>query len=422
MWSCTTRRIGADADPTQYLMTETLDTYNGQNTWTESPSQAVNTPANQLILPAGPYNTYFTDTYDIVYDQKVDPTHLLAPGVEARSFNVDSQVFISSATKKSVSYASQKTLTNGSEYQAEGYVSDATVQDLRAVPYPQDLTGQALSDAYPASLLNEYLPSSPAIDPQIMQLAQNAAKGTTNMYDAANALEDYLRTFTYSLESPTPPPGEDAVEYFLDHSKTGFCSYFASAMALMGRALGMPTRLALGFTNGVYDAANQSYRGARHPVPRVDADLFPGLGLDQFRADAVLRQILEADRRAQPASQPRLRRRPQGRRRLSPPRPKGQVGALGVPIGSGRWRRPGAHRYRAESERAARAHTALCRALRTLVAIDVPRSVSCFSRVMGASLDWAHGPARRLAGRRHRANMGRLSARSSLRNGPRCAI
>ncbi len=254
------KTLGANTDPTQYLVTETLDTYNGENRWTESASQAVDTPANQLILPAGPYNTYAPDTYDIVYDQLPDPTRILAPGVEARSFNIDSQVITSAATKQSVAYSSRHPLAVGAEYQSEGYVSDATVQNLRAAPYPVALSGQALSDAYPAALLNEYLPSSPAISPRILQLAENAAKGTTNMYDAANALEDYLRTFTYSLESPTPPPGEDAVEYFLDTSKTGFCSYFASAMALMARALGMPTRLALGFTNGTYDAANQTYQ------------------------------------------------------------------------------------------------------------------------------------------------------------------
>jgi transglutaminase-like putative cysteine protease len=302
------KTIGADANPTQYLMTETLDSYNGQNSWTESASQAINKRASELLLPAGPYNTYTSDTYDIVYDQKVDPTHLLAPGVEARSFNVDSKAYVSAATGHYVAYESQKTLTNGSEYQSEGYVSDATVQDLRAVPFPQDLTGQALTDAYPASLLDEYLPSSPSIDPQIVEVAQNAAKGTTNMYDAANALEDYLRTFTYSLISPTPPPGEDAVEYFLDHSKTGFCSYFASAMALMGRALGMPTRLALGFTNGVYDAASQSYQ-VRGTQSHVWTQIyFPGWGWINFEPtqsfDKFTRQTSSSTGQPTPSTTP----------------------------------------------------------------------------------------------------------------------
>ena len=72
------------------------------------------------------------------------------------------------------------------------------------------------------------------------------------MYDAALRIEDYLRTFHYSLTNPETPPGQDAVAHFLQ-VKTGYCTFFASAMALMGRSLGMPTRIVEGFTGGTFD-------------------------------------------------------------------------------------------------------------------------------------------------------------------------
>ena len=254
------KTLGANPDPTQYLLTETLDTYNGQNTWTETPPQAVNYPKGQTIPPSGLFNSYNSVQYDIVYDQLADATRIFAPGVEARSFNIPSQVSISAGTQQSVAYSATAPLASGAEYQAEGYVSSATAQQLRAVPFPKDLSGPALTQAYPSALLNEYLPGNSPISPEIVQAARAATNGTTNMYDAAVALENYLRAYTYSLTNPNPPAGQDAVVFFLTQSKTGFCSYFASAMALMGRALGMPTRLALGFAAGTWDSRSQTYQ------------------------------------------------------------------------------------------------------------------------------------------------------------------
>jgi hypothetical protein len=78
------------------------------------------------------------------------------------------------------------------------------------------------------------------------------------MYDAATALEDYLRTFKYSTKNDDPPAGQDAVVWFLQH-QVGFCTFFASAMTLMARSLGMPARMAVGFTSGSYDSKSASY-------------------------------------------------------------------------------------------------------------------------------------------------------------------
>jgi hypothetical protein len=78
------------------------------------------------------------------------------------------------------------------------------------------------------------------------------------MYDAATALEDYLRTFKYSTKNDDPPAGQDAVVWFLQR-QVGFCTFFASAMTLMARALGMPARVAVGYTSGVYDSKSATY-------------------------------------------------------------------------------------------------------------------------------------------------------------------
>jgi len=62
------------------------------------------------------------------------------------------------------------------------------------------------------------------------------------------ALVAYLQTHcAYSLDAPAVPLGSDAVEYFLFRQRTGYCDLFASALAVMGRAVGVPTRLVTGY-------------------------------------------------------------------------------------------------------------------------------------------------------------------------------
>jgi hypothetical protein len=96
------------------------------------------------------------------------------------------------------------------------------------------------------------------ISPEVATTAQQWTAGTTNPYDAALAIEAHLRTFTYSTQNGVVPSNEDAVVWFLE-GKRGFCTFFASTMALMMRSLGMPTRIASGVTDGTYDTGSREY-------------------------------------------------------------------------------------------------------------------------------------------------------------------
>ena len=62
----------------------------------------------------------------------------------------------------------------------------------------------------------------------------------------AEALETYLSSnFRYTLTPSNVPSGRDFVEYFLETGE-GYCVYFASAMAVMARSLGIPSRMVCG--------------------------------------------------------------------------------------------------------------------------------------------------------------------------------
>src|SRR2546425_804722 len=147
--------------------------------------------------------------------------------------------------------------TSSGNYAVTVEFSTTTDVDLQAA-------GTAYRDwvsAYTGLPRNGY--RSPAVIERIHQLALQvvAAAGAQNPYDAASAIESYLRgdTFSYTLDPPRPPTGEDPLAYFLFNSHKGYCEFFATAMGDMLRTLGIPTRLVSGYGPGSYDTSINSF-------------------------------------------------------------------------------------------------------------------------------------------------------------------
>jgi transglutaminase-like putative cysteine protease len=118
----------------------------------------------------------------------------------------------------------------------------------------------------------------------VVSLARQITADATTPYDRAVALQAYFTdgSFTYDLNGPGGSgSGSDAIIDFLD-SKRGFCEQFAAAYAAMARAVGLPARVAVGFTAGEYDASAEEFS-----VRARDAHAWPevylsGLGWTQF--------------------------------------------------------------------------------------------------------------------------------------------
>ena len=250
----------ATDDPLQYLMTATYDTYNGTNHWTNQTTQSQSYGPNDVeqTSPGVDATTLKSDTYDMVFAVP-QGNHLFTAGSEPKLFNVAADIQLSGAGAVPVEWDSAAPVAGGNHEIAVGYVSTATRQQLEQVPFPYSnkLNPAEAASVFPPGLLNEYLPDQ-VIDPRIQQAAEKAVAGTTNMYDAAEHLETYLHVFKYSTDNPDPPAGQDAVVWFLQQQQ-GFCTFFASAMALMARSLGMPARIATGFAHGTYDAASEKW-------------------------------------------------------------------------------------------------------------------------------------------------------------------
>jgi hypothetical protein len=82
--------------------------------------------------------------------------------------------------------------------------------------------------------------------------AKRLRAGARTPYGAVVAIETWLRStggFVYD-ESPPATDGLPALAHFVADGKRGYCQHFAGAMALMLRFLGIPARVAAGFTSG----------------------------------------------------------------------------------------------------------------------------------------------------------------------------
>lgn len=102
-----------------------------------------------------------------------------------------------------------------------------------------------------------YLQLPQDLPSRINETAREAVKGKFTAYDKAEALERYLsENFRYTETPSEVPAGRDFVDYFLETGE-GYCVYYATAMTVMARSLGIPARFVCGF--GVEKVGNQNY-------------------------------------------------------------------------------------------------------------------------------------------------------------------
>ncbi len=100
----------------------------------------------------------------------------------------------------------------------------------------------------------------PSVDPRIEELAKQVTRGARGGFSKAQALERYLRSnYNYSLALRGTPNSTDPLAMFLFDVREGHCEYFASAMTVMLRQLGIPARLVNGFRSGDYNSIGDNW-------------------------------------------------------------------------------------------------------------------------------------------------------------------
>ena len=135
---------------------------------------------------------------------------------------------------------------------------------LQRIEYEITATAELLSEAdreieridYPPDVRGPYL--SAKIAPRIVALAHQVADPFPTVYQKARAIERHLRTgYTYSLD--VAPSARPPLEDFLFYQKRGYCEYYASAMVMMLRSVGIASRLVTGFLPGEWNEFGKYY-------------------------------------------------------------------------------------------------------------------------------------------------------------------
>ena len=137
-----------------------------------------------------------------------------------------------------------------------GYVY--SVVSIRQDFSPDDL--RADSTDHESSIINLYTQLPPNITPRTRALAYTLTRDAKTNYDKARLLTDYLqRTYPYDYFPPPQAPNSEAVDQFLFVDKRGVCEQYVTALVVMLRELGVPSRLAAGFGSGYYNAVTGYY-------------------------------------------------------------------------------------------------------------------------------------------------------------------
>ncbi len=183
----------------------------------------------------------------------------------------------------SVPYASER--SDGSWTSARPLTEDTSYRVLSRIPQPSVAQLEAAGAAYPALVRDRFL-QLPEDRPEVLgETAQKiqADYAPQTPYDTARAIERYLISdgdFTYNIGADYTR-ADKAIEEFLGDEREGFCTQFATSMALLSRELGVPSRVVYGATTGKEKDPNEYVVTGYNMHTWVEV-YFPGVGWYPF--------------------------------------------------------------------------------------------------------------------------------------------
>ena len=264
-----------------YWRATTLDDYTG-DIWDEAKDfgeaeqrEQVDAIGENTLLPPAAANEDEWIRQDITIEALRD-THLLAsaqpvrwrPGTEAPVADADGDVVIV-----------PDSLRRNQRYTAWSYVPQAKPSQLAnfngEYPAAAERYLEVVYEAVPAwnanardTQMDVFFNATHEDDSKIQalesvyQAALGVTSGSRSPYEAAVLLETWFREaggFTYDEQPPLPIGGDPPLVDFINNTKRGYCQHYAGAMTLMLRLLGIPSRVAVGFTSGTYDKDDKEW-------------------------------------------------------------------------------------------------------------------------------------------------------------------
>lgn len=135
--------------------------------------------------------------------------------------------------------------------------SDEIKALLRQQAWKEDAVWDNALKQHESEIYKIYTQLPDTLPKRVYELAHTVSADSENDYDKMMAFVDYLKDYDYTKTPPICPDGQEFTDYFLFDSKSGYCTYFATALAVLGRCEEIPTRYVNGFmTTGTCKNAN----------------------------------------------------------------------------------------------------------------------------------------------------------------------
>ncbi|MGI8793055.1 MAG: transglutaminaseTgpA domain-containing protein [Acidimicrobiales bacterium] len=259
---------------------QTFDSWDGR-TWRQTDDKPeVNRSESPISLRGAPEDVAqqirergepFVQTF---YIERAGPNVIFAANVADQLYIADRAVF----------EMSDGTIRTGVELN-EGAVYTVSSRRLRVdEPMLRSSDAVLLPDSPDwQSLRARYLQLPEPLPARVAALARDVTQGEPSTYDKVRALERWMAVnTTYTLDIPPLPRGADAVEQYLFEDRQGFCEQIASSLVVMLRSLGIPARLAVGYTPGERNPFTGLYEVRASDAHSWAEVLFPGVGWQAF--------------------------------------------------------------------------------------------------------------------------------------------
>ncbi|HEV8671152.1 MAG TPA: transglutaminaseTgpA domain-containing protein [Candidatus Limnocylindria bacterium] len=228
------------------------------------------------------------EKFEATFDMAVPHLNLLFGANEPVKISVPFQFQTGADRTYSTAVRALRGGSSSEHYTVTSYVSVADKAALRRA-----------SGTYPDYIRQKYLQLPSTLPQRVRDLAHKVGGEQLSAYDKAEVIESFLRTtYRYAPTVRAPPPGRDPVDFFLFDLKEDFCEYFASAMVVMLRELGVPARVVEGYTAGTLDPATGKF-----VVKELDAHAwveayFPLYGWIEFEPTPSQAPIFRVDSEA----------------------------------------------------------------------------------------------------------------------------
>lgn len=181
----------------------------------------------------------------------------------------------------------------------DGQILEGRVSEYQVISAATRVSANRLAAAsveYPVEIQTAYLQLPDTLPGRVRTLTRRLVDGKNDPYHQVIAVQNYLReNFEYDLAAGEAPEGRDVVDNFLFDEQRGFCTHYATAMAVMLRTAGIPARVVTGYAMGIYIHDRGAYRvpeSAAHAWVEV---YFPGYGWIEFEPTATHSPIVYVD-------------------------------------------------------------------------------------------------------------------------------